>query len=239
MVATSRSALVKQVLDWTATSSGRAYCFVNVNTVVEASEDTLYKEMLQNNAYNCCDGAPIFWILRLKAPKSLGIVDRTPGPDIFAAIVPNVESDVAQYFIGANEEVLRNLKSEFKLTSPNVEFYSPPFSPQIDVLTKSIEDYLNGKPPGLVWLGLGGKKQDSVAIQLSSSLPFCFIGVGAAFDFSSGVKKRSPKFLSRIGLEWSFRLFTEPRRLSKRYLVGGVKFLKVIWNTEIYRKSSR
>jgi N-acetylglucosaminyldiphosphoundecaprenol N-acetyl-beta-D-mannosaminyltransferase len=51
------------------------------------------------------------------------------------------------------------------------------------------------------------------------------IGVGAAFDFLAGLKKQAPRWMQRSGLEWLFRLSTEPRRLWRRYLVNNPRFL--------------
>jgi N-acetylglucosaminyldiphosphoundecaprenol N-acetyl-beta-D-mannosaminyltransferase len=51
------------------------------------------------------------------------------------------------------------------------------------------------------------------------------VGVGAAFDFHAGVKPQSPPFLQKLGLEWLFRLFHEPRRLWKRYLYNNPRFI--------------
>ena len=51
------------------------------------------------------------------------------------------------------------------------------------------------------------------------------IGVGAAFDFLSGVKKQAPRWMRQAGLEWFFRLCCEPRRLAKRYFIGNTQFI--------------
>lgn len=53
------------------------------------------------------------------------------------------------------------------------------------------------------------------------------VGVGAAFDFHAGLKKQAPRWVQRSGLEWLFRLLTEPRRLWRRYLINNPAFL---WN---------
>ncbi len=51
------------------------------------------------------------------------------------------------------------------------------------------------------------------------------VGVGAAFDFLSGNKPQAPRWMQRSGLEWLFRLTTDPRRLWQRYLIYNPKFL--------------
>jgi len=51
------------------------------------------------------------------------------------------------------------------------------------------------------------------------------IGVGAAFDFLARTKKQAPLWMQRVGLEWFFRLMSEPKRLWRRYLIGNSKFI--------------
>lgn len=54
------------------------------------------------------------------------------------------------------------------------------------------------------------------------------VGVGAAFDFLSGIKPQAPRWIQRSGLEWLFRLFSEPSRLWRRYLLGYPRFVVLI-----------
>jgi hypothetical protein len=63
------------------------------------------------------------------------------------------------------------------------------------------------------------------------------LGVGAAFDFHAGLKRQAPRWMQRSGLEWLFRLATEPRRLWRRYLINNPLF---VWLTflQIWRPTS-
>ncbi len=54
------------------------------------------------------------------------------------------------------------------------------------------------------------------------------LGVGAAFDFHAGAVRRAPRWMQRSGLEWLFRLLSEPRRLWRRYLVLAPKFVVLV-----------
>ena len=87
-------------------------------------------------------------------------------------------------------------------------------------------DHINAARPDIVWVGLGAPKQDRwMAAHLGRVSAPVMIGVGAAFDFLAGVKPQAPRRLRRLGLEWLFRLATEPRRLGRRYLVCNTLFL--------------
>jgi N-acetylglucosaminyldiphosphoundecaprenol N-acetyl-beta-D-mannosaminyltransferase len=78
---------------------------------------------------------------------------------------------------------------------------------------------INTAQADIVWIGLSTPKQEIFAKRLSNYVRVHFIiTVGAAFDFLTGRVKQAPAFVQRIGMEWFFRLVTEPRRLYKRYL---------------------
>jgi N-acetylglucosaminyldiphosphoundecaprenol N-acetyl-beta-D-mannosaminyltransferase len=81
-----------------------------------------------------------------------------------------------------------------------------------------------GARPDIVWVGLGTPRQDEVVDRLRELLPVTFVAVGAAFDFIAGTKRQAPAWMQERGLEWAFRLATEPRRLWRRYLVGNSVF---------------
>ena len=78
----------------------------------------------------------------------------------------------------------------------------------------------------IVWVGLGTPKQDYEVQRLALSLPVVAVAVGAAFDFLAGTKAQAPVWVQRSGLEWAFRLASEPRRLGRRYVWGNSVFLR-------------
>jgi len=79
-------------------------------------------------------------------------------------------------------------------------------------------DKINAARPDLVWVGLGTPKQERwMAAHLGRVGAPVMIGVGAAFDLLSGRKPQAPRWMQGIGMEWFFRLATEPRRLWPRY----------------------
>ena len=96
---------------------------------------------------------------------------------------------------------------------------SPPFRPLTDEEKAATADAINGAGPTFVWVGLSAPKQEiwmkDMVGRIRSSV---LVGVGAAFPYMAGELKRPPQFVRRLGLEWLFRLCSEPRRLWKRYL---------------------
>ena len=79
--------------------------------------------------------------------------------------------------------------------------------------------------PDIVFVGLGFPKQERVIAAVAAGLPGAwFIGCGAAIPFAAGALPRAPRWMQRAGLEWVYRLLSEPRRLVRRYLVDDLPF---------------
>jgi N-acetylglucosaminyldiphosphoundecaprenol N-acetyl-beta-D-mannosaminyltransferase len=87
----------------------------------------------------------------------------------------------------------------------------------------------------LVWVGLGTPKQDTEVRRLADSLPITALAVGAAFDFLAGTVSQAPEWMQRSGLEWTYRLAHEPKRLGKRYLWGNSRFVLSVTKQSIRR----
>ena len=95
-------------------------------------------------------------------------------------------------------------------------------------------EQINSLAPDIVWIGLSTPKQERwMSAHLHRLDAPVMIGVGAAFDFHAGLKKQAPSWMQRSGLEWFFRLVTEPRRLWKRYLINNPSFLFLILLQEL------
>ena len=107
--------------------------------------------------------------------------------------------------------------------------YSPPFRSLSTSEDDEIIRRINEAKPDIVWVGLSTPKQEHwMAKHLNRVSAPVLIGVGAAFDFHAGLKRQAPRWMQRSGLEWFFRLLSEPRRLGRRYLVNNPSF---IWLT--------
>jgi N-acetylglucosaminyldiphosphoundecaprenol N-acetyl-beta-D-mannosaminyltransferase len=74
-------------------------------------------------------------------------------------------------------------------------------------------------------VGLGTPQQDHFLARFRDQLGAVLVAVGAAFDFLAGEKRQAPDWMQDRGLEWTFRLIMEPRRLWRRYLIGNAVFL--------------
>jgi exopolysaccharide biosynthesis WecB/TagA/CpsF family protein len=126
----------------------------------------------------------------------------------------------------ASENINNNVKRKLV-----VDTYSPSFGfENNDDENGFIVRKINESGASVLAVGVGAPKQEQWILSHRSRLHNIriFMAVGASIDFQAGVKKRSPKWMSNVGLEWFYRLINEPRRLCKRYLINDVPFLWLI-----------
>jgi N-acetylglucosaminyldiphosphoundecaprenol N-acetyl-beta-D-mannosaminyltransferase len=104
--------------------------------------------------------------------------------------------------------------------------WSPPFGELTAADEEAMIDRITSSKPDIVWVGLSTPKQERWMARYVGRLPVpVLIGVGAAFDMHAGLKRQAPRWMQRSGLEWLFRLATEPRRLWRRYLLNNPRFI--------------
>ena len=191
--------------------------------------------LINKNFYSVCqnadlvipDGISIIHLLKLKHKKR---VTRITGNEIFDLILSlGNEIPLKIAFVGSTSQVIENLKSKVSINYPGckiVAAISPSyfFENKEEENNKVLQQLVNSKPD-VLFLALGNPRQElrlnKYKEQIGSKLN---VGVGAVFDFYTGQKRRSPELLQKLALEWAWRLFQEPRRLFKRYLIEGIPF---------------
>jgi len=231
--ATDYSEACRLLARWGRAGEDAYVCVCNVHTVMEAHRDPGYAAILNGAAIATPDGMPLVWALRrLGRPGA----SRVYGPDLllaFAEFAADAGADagepgLASYFYGGAPGVAaalaRSLAERFSgFCSAGAE--SPPFrelSPEEDA---AAVERINASGAKILWVGLGAPKQERwMAAHLGRVKPV-MVGVGAAFDFLTGRVRQAPRWMMRAGLEWLFRLATEPRRLWRRYLFTNPHFL--------------
>ena len=202
---------------------GGYVCFVNVHSLTEGIRHDALREALAGAAMRLADGVPLVWLSRLKHEP---IGSRVAGPDFMDAML-RAEPHRRHGFIGGGPGIPELVAERYGVCGVG---YSPPVREFSQASAREdwheFEARCRGSVPDLVWVGLGAPKQELWLREVSSLAPrVTFFGVGAAFDFLSGVKPRSPLVLQRLGLEWAHRLAFEPRRLWKRYLISNARFV--------------
>jgi N-acetylglucosaminyldiphosphoundecaprenol N-acetyl-beta-D-mannosaminyltransferase len=220
---------VRWLLTPTTSETAASVRLANAYCVAEARSDRAYAALMDSSGVNLPDGTPVHWLMRLAARGTLLSPERVRGPSLFLETLSAQGSvPVKHFFLGGTPDTLRRLKTQIHLRFPKLQvagMYSPPFSPISQDLIDDWADRISATGATIVWLGLGSPKQDFTSSLLARKLGVHCVGVGAAFDFLAGTQREAPAWMQRFALEWAYRLFTEPRRLWRRYLLGNAQFL--------------
>ena len=222
------SDVIKVMKRWI--SSGRdchVIAVTNVHVVMEAHHDDSFKKVLASADWVVPDGMPLVWLGRLRGHH---LKRRVAGPDLFVEFCRETnKKDYSHFFFGGSpgipEEVAARLKQQF----PGLRIagaFSPPFRPLSMEEDASVIQMINEAAPDVLWVGLGCAKQERWMYEHCARLKVpVIVGVGQAFDLYAGRKRRAPQWMREHGLEWLFRLFQDPGRLWRRYLIYNTQFI--------------
>jgi N-acetylglucosaminyldiphosphoundecaprenol N-acetyl-beta-D-mannosaminyltransferase len=202
-------------------------CLTGVHGVTTARRDREHCRALRAAWMNFPDGMPVAWRQRFGGARH---AERVGGPDLMPRVAELGQPYGLRHFLmGSTDGVLDRLSRSLAGRYPNLRLvgtYSPPFRPLDEREQAEMAQAIRAARPHIVWIGLGAPKQDLWMYRHSESLsPALCMGVGAAFDFVSGSKRRAPVWMRRSGLEWTFRLAQEPRRLAPRYIQSNSRFV--------------
>lgn len=212
------------VMEWVKQRRRAYVCVAPVSTLVDCQRDEVYRRIVNGADMVTPDGMPVVWLAKAKGCPH---IERTYGPDLMRAVC--AREGLRHYFYGGTAETLGRLEQRLKKELPGINIvgmHSPPFRPRAEREGEELIRSINAARPDILWVGLGSPKQDFwMALHRPLLDVPVMAGVGAAFDFLAGVKPQAPRWMQRAGLEWLFRLASEPRRLWKRYLVGNTLFI--------------
>ena len=231
--ATSYEEVVALVEGWLASSDrasqagARYICVTSVHGVITARHDPEFRRILNDADLATPDGMPLVWALR-----SLGITSqpRVYGPTLMLRLCEAAAQSGRRVFLyGSHPEVIGMLSERLRTQYPQlmiVGSYSPPFRPLTAEESFVVQRMICESRAELIFVGLSTPKQEKwMAAQRQAFPGKVLIGVGAAFDMHAGRVKQAPSAMQRAGLEWLFRLFMEPGRLWKRYLLITPQFV--------------
>jgi N-acetylglucosaminyldiphosphoundecaprenol N-acetyl-beta-D-mannosaminyltransferase len=226
----------EQVMDWmdaTIAAGGRGYLTAAaVNLVMSAREDPTARAAVLGATLAVPDGMPLVWALRALGHAR---ATRIYGPDLMAlycaraAAAAGAGGASIYLYGGRDQSALELLERRLRERFPGLEIaggHSPPFR----ALTPEEEERaiaeIDSSGAAVVWVGTGQPKQEIWMHHMRSRLSApLLIGVGAAFDFHAGLVPQAPPWMQRNGLEWTYRLAREPRRLWRRYARYNPRFV--------------
>jgi len=201
-------------------------CAPNAYVTVKANEDEELLAIINGAKIAIADGMSSVWVSRTFKKFPL---DKISG----------------YYFLGGiNLKTLEKIKSNLKLEFPDIEvrgMYCPPYLDEMpEDINKLIVEDINKCSPDVLWVGLSAPKQEKWIYKNLNSINIKMAcGIGAVFDFYSENIKRAPAWIQNIGLEWLFRMFAEPRRLFKKYMVHNSKFMLLVAREYVFKNKNK
>jgi len=215
---------------WIARRDSRYVCVTPVHSVMECRKDAALRRIFNVSGLTTPDGMPLVWLCHLKGRRD---ASRVYGPDLMLAMCErSIARGHRHFFYGGADGVAEKMVVNLQQRFPGLLVagtHSPPFRSLTPEEDTEIVRMINEADPDIVWVGLGAPKQEFwMATHVGQLTAPVLIGVGAAFDFHAGCKKQAPPWMQRSGLEWLFRLLTEPRRLWRRYLINNTLFVTLV-----------
>ena len=223
----SITSLGKHIVGIAKTAAKNAYvCVANAHMLTIARADPHFSEVLKNASLVVPDGMPLVW---MQKKKGFAHAQRVSGPDLMLHLCElAVKNNLSIYLLGASSETLKLLSENLLQRFPNLKIvgtHSPAMLPEKPKLDQDLAERINQSSASILFVGLGCPKQEYWCNSHAPNLNAVAIGVGVAFDFHAGTKKRPPLWVQQSGLEWLYRLLSEPRRLWKRYFITNTAFI--------------
>ncbi len=224
------TAALDEIDRWIAAREPHYICVTGVHGVMESYRDPDLRAVHNAAGLVTPDGMPLVWLSRLRGFRH---VRRVYGPDLMLAVCRrSIAAGYRHFFYGGTQETLRALEASLLRRFPGLRIagsLAPPFRPLTEEEDAQITSRIRAAQPDILWVGLSTPKQERwMASHVGPIGAPVMAGVGAAFDFHAGRKPQAPVWMRQSGLEWLFRLATEPRRLWRRYLVNNPMFIWLV-----------
>lgn len=228
--ATNIPMALETIGEWIQNGENTYVTVTGVHGVIESQRDEALRLIHNQAGMVVPDGMPMVWANHLQGNKH---VSRVYGPDLMLATCEeSLKTGYKHFFYGGASHVPSLLKEKLTERFPGLQVvgtYSPPFRPLTEEEDKEVCQMIDESGADIVWIGLSTPKQELwMAAHLGKIKAPVMVGVGAAFDFHAGLKTQAPKWMQKSGMEWFYRLMTEPRRLGKRYLINNPTFIMLV-----------
>ena len=176
------------------------------------------------------DGQPVRWALQ--SLYGLGLPDRVYGPDLMLKVCERAATEGLPIFMyGSTAEVLADAGHNLLRRYPTLKIAGTEpskFRRLSEIESDQLSERIRASGASVVFAALGCPRQEVWAYEFRERLQMPVLAVGAAFPFIAGQLKQAPRPMQRLGLEWLFRLWTEPRRLWRRYLLLNPAYLSLL-----------
>lgn len=223
--------VISAMEEWIGRRQSAYICLAPAHAIMGCVDDASLRRVYNCSGLTVPDGMPIAWLLRWYGYSH---VERVYGPDLMMAVCKrSVRDGWRHYFYGGAEGVAERLIQKLLLVCPGLQvagWETPPFRVASSEERQQTIERVRAARVDILWVGIGSPRQERWMAEHVHLLDVpVLVGVGAAFDFLSGCKPQAPRWMQRSGLEWLFRLCSEPRRLWRRYLLGYPRFVALLF----------
>lgn len=229
---------VHTIEGWIEEREHHYVCVTGVHGIMESRRQADVRKIHNAAGLVTPDGMPLVWFSRL---SGFSHVKRVYGPDLMLECCRrSVSRGYSHFLYGGQDGVPEILAQSLRARFPGISIagtYSPPFRPLTREEDADVVRMIDSSGADYVWVGLSTPKQERwMNDHVARIQAPVMLGVGAAFDFHAGLKRQAPRWMQQGGLEWFFRLLTEPRRLWRRYSVNIPLFL---WNVALQASGAK
>ena len=226
---------VSKILN-TSTKNRIAIC--NANTLVRSVRNVEIRNSINNFTIKAPDGFPVAKALSYLTKQKFSRVD---GYKVFLQTIEDgLSTGTRHYFFGNNEEITTLMINKLNQKFPDmiIAGYLCPEIMSAEDLVKRYKDEIKTVNADIIWVSLGFPKQELFIDKLCNDIdtPINFVGVGAVFEWVAGTKKKAPEWIANMGFEWLLRLFQDPKRLYKRYLIDNTLFILYFLRQVFFRR---
>jgi N-acetylglucosaminyldiphosphoundecaprenol N-acetyl-beta-D-mannosaminyltransferase len=203
-------------------------CAVAVHALPVGHADPEMKRALLGSTLVVPDGMPLVW-----AANRLGenLQQRVYGPELMRRYSDRCATQGHRVWLygGRDQGHLVQLALRLRQRHPGIKIvggFAAPFRPLTGEEEDALVDEINRAEPDVLWVGIGVPKQEKWMAHIRGRLDVpVMCAVGAAFDFHAGRISQAPAWMQDRGLEWTYRIAQEPRRLLPRYLYYNPRFM--------------
>lgn len=211
----------------------------NTHMCSQAHRDRSLQAAVKSASWIFADGRPIFWLQRLSGAH---MAHQVRGADLMWSLLGAAQrSGTPVGFFGGSQQVLTQLQHRMSDYFPGLDvrlLLSPPHGDWTDCQDEEFCAAINRSGARILFVALGCPRQELWMRRHSAQIEPVMLGIGAAVDFCAGVRPQAPQLLQRLGLEWLYRLATEPRRLWRRYLFHNLHFLLLLILPSLRRREN-
>ncbi|MED5372642.1 MAG: WecB/TagA/CpsF family glycosyltransferase [Myxococcota bacterium] len=212
---------------------------VNVDQLVKMKDEPYFKEIVGICDLVTADGTPVVWASKLFGKK---LPERVAGIDLFEALLPvAAQKGYKVFLLGTKPEILEKAREVYLERHPGLQivghhhgYYDRADEPEI---ARQIQE----SGAQLLFIAISSPKKEEFVDRNREALAKVgfVLGVGGSFDIAAGVYDRAPQWMAKAGIEWTYRLWQEPKRMYKRYLVEDSKFLGMLAKQAYYEATGR